>query len=302
MRVLIAEDERDTRHFLEIALEQMGHEVFSAENGEMALRLIKEREVQLVIADWLMPDLDGVRLCSFLREEGREGSYVYFILITAKNRSEDLVEAFAAGADDFIVKPFVLEELESRVRVGVRILELEGRLREQNRRLEELARVDPLLEIGNRRSFHETIEKYHDRACRYGQPYGLIMCDLDYFKHYNDTYGHLAGDQVLHRVAAAIKKFSRTSDEVFRYGGEEIIVVLPDQRVDTTRVLAERINRGVAALGIEHTGSSLGLVTISCGVAAFDTDCEGDRWTLAVERADQALYRAKAAGRNRVGI
>lgn len=306
MKILIAEDDLTSRKFLETVLSGMGYEVLSVDNGQAALDAARDQKNNFVIADWMMPGLDGVSLCRLFRQKD-DDSYVYFIIVTAKNRTEDLVEGFAAGADDYLIKPFVLEELEGRIRVGERILKQDRNLREKNKklielnqRLEELVRIDPLLEIGNRRNFHEVVEKIHDRACRYKQVYGVIMCDIDFFKNYNDEYGHLEGDRILRRIAAAIMDSYRTSDEVFRYGGEEIVVLLPDQDLLKTRIAAERINRDIAALNIEHRGSAFGRVTISCGVAMFDHECEDEKWSKVLERADQALYKAKTAGRNRV--
>ncbi|OGQ97992.1 MAG: hypothetical protein A2521_03370 [Deltaproteobacteria bacterium RIFOXYD12_FULL_57_12] len=305
MKILIAEDDPAPRQFLETALSQMGYEVWTAEDGLTAREIVEKEKISFVIADWLMPGMDGPHLCRALRRQEGDG-YVYFILVTARDGTEDVIEGFNAGADDYLTKPFVLEELESRVRAGERVLKLEATLRAANenlitlnKRLEELVRIDPLLGIGNRRSFHEVIEKSHDRSCRYRHSYGVIMCDIDFFKAYNDTYGHIRGDHILQKVAGAIKESARTSDEVFRYGGEEIVVILPDQHLETTMTAANRIHRAIAALDIEHKNSPFGRVTISCGVAVFDRDCNDQKWSTVVERADQALYRAKKAGRNR---
>ncbi len=306
MKIVVADDELDPRMIMDTALSQMGFEVFTVENGTQALEVIAEKDVSMVIADWMMPGINGLDLCRAIRNR-KGGGYVYILLLTARNRPEDVIEGFRAGVDDYLIKPFVLDEFEHRVRAGERIVSLERELRERNKnletlniRLEELVRIDPLLEIGNRRSFHEVIEKAHDRACRYKQHYGIIMCDIDYFKAYNDLYGHMEGDAVLKKVAASIKKSSRTSDEVFRFGGEEIVVILPDQSLETTALVAGRIRKGVSDLAIEHKGSPFGHLSISCGVAQFEQECEQDRWPLVLEKADKALYRAKEAGRNQI--
>ena len=193
-----------------------------------------------------------------------------------------------------------------RVRAGERILTLEKELTEKNEslqklnlKLEELVRLDTLTGAGNRLSFYETVEKTHHRACRYAQSYGIIMCDIDNFKLYNDTYGHLAGDNILRRVADAIKRSIRMSDDVFRYGGEEMVIIIPDQDINSTLTVAEKIREGIKSLGIEHKGTANGILTISCGVAAFDMEKLENRWEEILEDADKALYRAKSAGRNR---
>jgi diguanylate cyclase (GGDEF)-like protein len=141
----------------------------------------------------------------------------------------------------------------------------------------------------------------HHRADRYAQGYSIIMCDIDNFKSYNDIYGHLAGDRILRAVAGEIRRSVRASDEVFRFGGEEVVVVaVPEQDLEGTVALAERMRSNVESLGIEHSGSGNKIVTISCGVAVFDRNCGDDRWEMVMDRADKALYEAKKAGKNRV--
>jgi diguanylate cyclase (GGDEF)-like protein len=255
-----------------------------------------------------MPNIDGVALCRKIRSS-QDAGYVYFILLTGKDKKEDIIEGLGAGADDYLTKPFDREELQVRVRTGERILNLEKALSEKNRelhmlniKLEELIRLDPLMNIGNRRSFYETIQRIHHRASRYEHVYGVVMCDIDNFKSYNDTYGHIAGDSVLRSVANAIKQCLRISDDVFRYGGEEIVLVLPDQDLDSCVRVAERIRNNVEALQIEHKVNRHGVVTVSCGAAAFDMANSDGKWESVLELADRALYSAKEAGRNRVCV
>jgi diguanylate cyclase (GGDEF)-like protein len=307
MKILIAEDDLVSRLILQKTLEGWGYRVYSAENGKDAWDLLQREDLQLIIADWIMPVMDGITLCREIRASGIHG-YVYFILLTGKDKKEDIVRGLEAGADDYLAKPFERDELKVRVRAGERIVRLENELSETNERLrllnlklEELAGIDPLMGIGNRRTFHTVIGRVHHRADRYSQGYSIIMCDIDDFKSYNDIYGHLAGDQVLKTVAGEIKKTIRASDEVFRYGGEEIVIVaIPEQDLEGTAAMAERMRQGVESLGIEHADSARGRVTISCGVAIFDRRCGDARWEAVLERADRALYAAKESGRNRV--
>jgi diguanylate cyclase (GGDEF)-like protein len=136
---------------------------------------------------------------------------------------------------------------------------------------------------------------------RYSEGYGVIMCDIDYFKKYNDMYGHIQGDNILKTIAETLKKTLRLSDEIFRYGGEEIIIILPEQDINDTMAAAERVVKSVESLRIEHKASEFGIVTISCGITVFDKKTDlNSKWVSVVNRADKALYRAKSGGRNRV--
>lgn len=308
IKILIVEDDLVSRRFLEKLLTNWGYEVLSAENGQEAWEILQKESPKIVIADWIMPVMDGVTLCRKIRTESISG-YIYLIMLTCRDEKDYIVEGLAAGADDYVTKPFDHDELKVRIRAGERILNLEKNLNDKNmelqglnRRLEELVRIDPLLEIGNRRSFYETIDKVHSRALRHEQGYGIIMCDIDHFKAYNDTHGHLAGDHILKTIADAVKNSLRSFDDIFRYGGEEIVILLPDQDIDKTAGIAERLRKDIESLGIEHKGSDTGILTISCGVAAFTKEETESRWEVVLDVADKALYKAKAFGRNRVCV
>ncbi len=306
MRILIAEDDPVSGKLLRRMLESWGHEVLTAEDGEEAWNIFRSQTVKFVIADWMMPGMDGVTLCRRIRSSDVSG-YSYFILLTGKDKKEDIIAGLDAGADDYVIKPFERGELRVRVRAGERILELERELNEQNEtlsnlniKLEELIRLDPLMDIGNRRHFYETVEKVHHQARRYANAYGIIMCDIDNFKAFNDIYGHLGGDGILRTVADAIRRSVRTSDQIFRYGGEEIVIVLPEQDMENTALVAEKIRANIEALDIQHKGTKGGVLTISCGAAAFDGSNLDLKWEAVLDLADRALYEAKSSGRNRV--
>ncbi len=301
MKILIADDDLVSRRLLQKTLMDWGHEVIAVEDGEKAWEVFNKNAFKFVIIDWVMPVLDGLSLCRKIRTSTISG-YVYIILLTSKDRREDLIEGLDAGADDYIAKPFDRNELKVKTRTGVRILELEKELLEKNEklstlniRLEELVRMDPLMDIGNRRHFYEIIEKVQHRVSRYKQGYGLIICDIDNFKAYNDTYGHLAGDNILKIVADSIKKSLRKSDDIFRFGGEEIVILLPEQNLDKTIIVAEKIRKDIEALKIEHKGNTFGIITISCGTATSDMD---SNWEIILDSADKALYMAKQKGKN----
>ncbi len=306
LQVMVAEAEDSSRELLVRTLEEWGFSVVQAVDGLDAWQMFESEPVKLIIADWKMPNLDGIELCRKVRSFGHAG-YVYFILVSGSDTKEDLLRGLHEGADDYLIKPLEREELRARLRVGERLLTLERELNERtaklielNAELESLACIDPLMDIGNRRHFHDMMAKIHHRACRYEQGYGVVICDVDHFKRFNDTYGHLAGDEVLKKVARTMERTLRSSDEIFRYGGEEIVVVLPGQLMDSTLLVAERIRRSVESLGIEHGASSSGVFTLSCGVSVFDPETCKTGWEGVIDSADKALYRAKEQGRNRV--
>ena len=264
MKVLIAEDDRLSRKLLQKTLGEWGYDVIAVENGQKALEIFLEGEVKLIIADWMMPEMDGISLCREIRTEADSG-YAYVILLTGKDRKEDIVQGLDAGADDYLTKPFDIDELKVRIRTGERVLQLEKELVEKNAslvslntKLEELASTDPLMQIGNRRSFYTNIERIHDRSRRYNELYGITICDIDYFKKYNDTYGHLAGDQILKSVAEVIKNAVRISDEVYRFGGEEIVIIMPNQDNDGMLMAAERIRKALEERQLEHKATKEG--------------------------------------------
>jgi len=307
IKILIADDDPISRKFLQKLLaEKVDADLLIACDGAEAWDMIQRQFAHIVIADWMMPGMDGIELCRKLREASFS-RYVYIVLLTARDDQKDVLEGLNAGADDYVRKPFDPHELRLRINAGLRIVRLEEELARKNEqlqrlnlRLEEMARVDPLMQIGNRNSFYESIERHHNLALRYGQRYGLLMCDVDHFKLYNDTQGHQAGDKVLREVAKAIKLNIRPSDEVFRYGGEEIVVVLPEQGIEGAFSIAQRICQAVRALNILHPKGVDHMVTVSIGAATCEAGSRCRDWKDVLEDADRALYRAKGEGRDRV--
>jgi len=305
MRILVAEDNLATKKLLETLLKKFGHDPVFAGNGREAWELLSKEDFQMVLADWMMPEMDGVTLCKKIRADGSK-KYIYIIMLTAKSLKDDIVEGLNAGANDYLTKPFHHGELMARIKTGEKTLQLEQSLEEKNRelqalngRLKNLARVDALTQLGNRLALEEAMEKTCNAAQRYQRTYSIIMCDIDRFKLYNDTYGHPAGDKVLRRIADTLKSQVRASDQVFRYGGEEYAILLPEHNTDEAEKVAERLKAAVDALGIEHTAYDTGTVTISFGVATSRNNIEnGCRWTEVLKRADEALYQAKESGRN----
>lgn len=307
VKVLVADDDAPTRELLSRVLREAGCEVLSAADGKQAWDTYRAGGVSLVITDWEMPGMNGIELCSRIRRHDQVG-YTYIIFITSRSGHDHRIEGLSSGADDFISKPVHPEELRVRFRVAQRILSLETHLRRanhdlvrMNERLLKMARLDPLMEIGNRMAFEEKFDEYHRRAAQEGQGYAVVMCDVDNFKLCNDSFGHQLGDDVLRQVAAAIRALLRADDAAFRYGGEEILMLLRRQDLAGAVAAAERIRRSIEELEFEAGDGRPFHVTVSCGVVCNPAEAPraSGRQEL-VESADRALYQAKHLGRNRV--
>jgi two-component system, cell cycle response regulator len=296
MRIVIAEDDPISRRLLEATLTRWGHEVIVTINGSQAVHaLLKADGARLGVIDWMMPNMDGLEVCRRLRE--RVAPYVYLILLTAKDRREDLVQGLEAGADDFLVKPFDMYELQARLRAGQRIVELQESLIEAQTALREAATRDPLTGLWNRGAILDRLHREIDRAARNASRTAVVLVDLDHFKRINDSYGHPAGDTVLVNSADRLRGCLRAYDEIGRWGGEEFLIVLPNCDAEEAAGVAERTRRAVVERP-HNLGGVRQEVTASFGVAAATS---GDAAEL-VRRADAALYRAKDAGRNRVVV
>lgn len=298
--VLVVDDHPVTCRLLEAQLRREGYRVLSAANGREALKRLRENFCPLVLTDWMMPEMDGLELCRAIRREQWD-SYVYLILLTARDSLDDVLMGLEAGADDYLVKPVHPMELLARMRTGRRILALERTLKEHNREIARLAVTDPLTGVYNRRYLMENLSRELTRARRYHRPLGLILCDLDHFKGINDTFGHGVGDEVLQEFTRRVSGQVRQGvDWLARLGGEEFVLVLPETGLAGSLALARRLRHQVAATPFVTTAGPVP-VTASFGVTAVP---DGDAGHLGAEallaQADAFLYQAKAAGRNRV--
>jgi two-component system cell cycle response regulator len=304
VRILIAEDDTASRLVLEAALAGLGHEVVAATDGEQAWQLFQAQNVEAIISDREMPRLNGVDLCRRVRESDG-GKYIYFIFLTSVTDKVEAAEAIRTGADDYLMKPLNRHELEARLLVASRVTELYRELANQQVQLERLnsqlfrqARIDGLTQVGNRLKMREDLNILFARVAEQGESFCAVMCDVDHFKLYNDEYGHLQGDEVLRKVASTLVQGCRPNDEVYRYGGEEFLLIMPEQSVETACAVAERHRARIEQLAIPNIASPGTIVTISAGVAAMTTTRHSIKEWL--ESADGALYRAKQLGRNRV--
>lgn len=293
MRILIAEDEPISRILLEDALTKWGYEVVVTKNGEEAWNILQQEDSpNLVILDWMMPGMDGIEVSRKIRER-KDDNYVYIILLTARNRPEDIIIGLDSGVDDYIVKPFFDEELRYRLKIGERIIELEQRIL-------NLARIDYLTGLLNRRAFMERLEAEVSRANRTKGKLGLIIIDIDFFKKVNDTYGHQAGDLVLQNFAKNLTMFCRGYDFIGRYGGEEFIIGLPGADIEECSLIAERIRQQIENSHTMLAEDSISIkVTASFGITAIKNNYPYTADML-INTADNALYLAKSSGRNLV--
>jgi two-component system cell cycle response regulator len=298
MKILLADDEPIARTMLEHWLTGWGYQVTCARDGEAALNAFKaDPELRLAIIDWVMPKMDGTDVCRALRS-GPQEPYVYVVLLTARDRKDDIVRGLDAGADDYLVKPCNPLELEVRLRTGRRLIELQQQLVRAREALRFEAMHDALTGLLNRRALLSLLDNEMARADRTGSPISVIMGDLDRFKAINDCYGHAAGDAVLREAAQRMKTGVRAYDSVGRVGGEEFMLILPDCPSRIGMIIADRLRELVCAAPIKtHAGEVA--VTTSLGVASSEQVGRPSAEEL-TRAADAALYRAKHAGRNRV--
>ncbi len=299
MKILIAEDEPSFRRLLEEKLVMWGYDVIAAENGEAALQILQSEDPpRLALLDWMMPGLDGIEVCRRVREAARE-PYTYILLLTSQQRDEDLVTGMEAGADDYITKPFKHNELRLRLRAGRRIIELQSELMAARDTFRVKASHDSLTGLLNHEEILRVLGQELARAGREEECVSVIMADIDFFKKINDTYGHLAGDEVLRLTAGRMHFLMRSYDYIGRYGGEEFLIVLPECCGECAASFAERLRLNIESNSLD-TPEGVIPVTVSLGVASCK-ERELDATSL-VKVADGALYRAKERGRNRVEV
>jgi len=295
-KILVADDSPLYRKLVEETLGREEYVVCFAKNGREASDLVAEHHPALVITDWEMPGITGIELCAQIR--GNQNTYTYIILLTSNAHKEHIISGLAAGADDYLTKPFHSGELLARVAVGRRIVELHREIQAKNQLLEELALTDPLTGLPNRRAVEEWAMRQLSGAARHGFPFWVVMSDLDAFKNVNDTYGHEAGDVVLKKFADVLKANTRTSNICGRIGGEEFVVIITHVERPNLDMVIERIRRELEAQQFTFENRTL-CVTASFGVAGFHKGVVPN-FSQVLREADIALYAAKRAGRNRI--
>lgn len=324
MAILIVDkDGKDRRRFRQLLKSAGYQDTLGIDSAEEALMYLDEchysaqrsESIDLVIMDLDIPEINGLEACRIIKSMDYLRD-IPIILMTADTGIENLEKSFDAGATDFLHKPVKEVELLARVRAALKLreemsrrrarelelLEVKQQLEQVNAELQRLSYLDGLTGIFNRRIFDDTMVKEWRRARREKSSIAVIMLDIDHFKNFNDTYGHLAGDQCLKEVALALQQAAnRPGDMVARYGGEEFAVILPQTTLEGAACVGNKMRGSIEELDIPHSSSPAAAhVTISIGVAAMQPAVSQLPAEKLVELADQALYKAKHLGRNRV--
>lgn len=317
--ILVVDDTPPNLHLLVTMLTRKGYDTRGVDSGAAALLDIEREAPDLVLLDINMPNMDGFQVCTQLKANPLTAE-IPVIFISARDGVLDKVQAFAVGGVDYITKPFQIAEVLARIENQLTLRRLQKQLQEQNERLiqeisnriiaetllqeanEKLGRLvnlDGLTQIANRRCFDEYLDQEWHRLAREQMPLSLIMCDIDFFKNYNDTYGHVSGDDCLRKVALVIKQsVRRPADLAARYGGEEFVVVLPNTDIDGAMQITEVIRQDLLDLKIHHEDSAVSkFVTLSMGVTSLIPIVDSSPAIL-LTAADYALYRAKELGRD----
>jgi two-component system cell cycle response regulator len=295
IHILIVDDDRSIRDTMHQYINNAGYHTRSAASAEEALELLKKNRFHVVITDIILPGIGGLELTKVIKKDN--GADV--IVVTGYSDDFSYEEAINIGASDFVIKPVRLEELLLRLKRVIKERQLtEERIRMMEK-LQKLAITDGLTKLYNSRSFYSQLELEVDRFNRYKHPLSLLLLDIDHFKDYNDTYGHLEGDKVLVRFSQLIKSCLRTNDSAYRYGGEEFTVILPETGGEEARTVAQRIRTALETEKFSPLDGQTVTITISIGVTQYHPK---EELSTFIQRADKAMYLSKQNGRNKVSV
>jgi diguanylate cyclase (GGDEF)-like protein len=295
-RILIVEDDSSTQSIIQEALNDYGYLTAVAKNGTEALAAINLFKPHLLLTDHNMPDMSGLELLKKLRSKE---NYVTVIFVTARSDGEFAAKALKLGADDYIRKPFLMDELIARIEVSLRNNDLHRELFVANVKLQEMVEKDYLTGLYNMRSMYDRIDYELKRARRFKRKLSCVMVDMDNFKRVNDDHDHLFGSHVLKEVGHLIRDNLREIDFAARYGGDEYLIVLTEADEEGTKVVCERLRSKIESHVFELGADKIQL-TISLGYTIFDTENETEDARSLVRHADHALYESKRMGRNRI--
>jgi len=303
MHVLIVDDNPQNLKVLGNVLKQnTNYSLAFAVNGEEALEYISKNSPDMILLDVMMPGMDGFQVCEKLRADEKT-SDIPVIFITAKSEPEDVIKGFKVGGVDYVTKPFSEAELLMRITTHMELKKSRDMLEQKNKELteaygkiEHLALTDTLTGIPNRRNLTNLMGKEASRSRRNGTTFSMVMCDIDFFKKVNDTYGHDTGDYVLCLVASTIQENLRRQDVVGRWGGEEFLIMLPETKMEDATGVAEKL-RGAIENQEMVFGEYKFNVTMTFGVSVFESELGIEK---SIKKADDALYEGKQSGRNKV--
>lgn len=306
MNILVVGDKDHERKPVVEAVRHLGHTVVEAVDGTYAWDAFARTHFDVVISDYLMPEMNGLDLCRKVRLSPHQ-DYTYFVIVSTRTESDNLLAGFKSGVDDYLAKPVSPVELECRLISAQRVIKMHRELTQANAQLLHLSnelkmesRRDALTGVGNRLKFQDDLKRFLDERRRYDHKFFLGLCDIDNFKLYNDTYGHLEGDKVLKAVAKTLEGKSRSSDFCYRYGGEEFLLVFTEQEAEGAERVAERLRVAVEQLEVEHKRNEpYGRVTLSIGLSRLSAT-KAAEVDVCLKRADDALYQSKDEGKNRV--
>ena len=306
-KLLVVDDDPETARLVRSWYQGRPYEIFEAPDGAVALEMARSVEPDLMLLDLRMPRVDGLTVARTIKTDPRLRT-IPIILLTACRDVDDKVEAFSAGADDYVTKPFAFEEVDARIQAMLRrreqwvgMVSTVADLRENNARLEQLLVTDEKTGLHNFREFQRKLTEEFQRAERYDMPLALVLFDIDHFKRLNDTLGHVAGDKALREFATLVAGGARNTDTAARYGGEEFAVILPHTDAAMATRVAERIRAAVEAF-VFLADEAPTRMTVSGGVAGYPESAGTDSVDALVRAADKALYEAKGDGRNRIVI
>jgi len=289
-KILVTDDDQSIREMLFDMMQLFGYECRVASNADEALRILKEDDFSIIISDIKMPEIDGISLTKLIKENFPG---VDVMIITGYETDYSFKDVIKAGASDFVTKPFSIDEIEAKINRIFRERKLKRELEEKNEELQSLSIRDSLTGLYNQRHFYTVLEKETERSKRQKHSLALILFDVDKFKNYNDTYGHLEGDKVLRKIGEIVPiSIRKDVDSGYRYGGDEFAVITPETDQEQAVKIGERIMKEFGTLGFP-------MVTLSIGIATFDSTLEKEKL---VKDADNALYQAKGAGGNQICI
>jgi two-component system, cell cycle response regulator len=293
VRILIVDDDIGISDSMQQFIEMAGYEAAKADSAEDALEYLRKTPAEIIITDIMLPGMNGLELTDLVKKDYDSD----VIVMTGYSEEYSYAEAIGKGASDFVFKPVRYEELLLRIKRVINERQLTKERIQMLHRLQKLAITDALTKLYNSRHFYTQMELEVDRANRYGHPLSLLLLDIDHFKDYNDTYGHLEGNKILNQIGRTIRFCLRKMDSAYRYGGEEFTVILPETSGNEAEIVGERIRASISSQLFYPAPDKKENITVSLGVTEY---VKKEEISAFIQRADKAMYLSKKNGRNRV--